>query len=196
MKILFLIFLLNISYCFCDLDSKIDQADQKVGKLYRYDRCVMEAFDNFILTLKTIDQKQKNFPSQKLLEALIFAAENHKKDKDQSKSPLIINLINLLNTLYHQGNVRSANVLIASLLKQAPEDEIEALFGSRVYSTVKELKNEKDICLMSMDAQLITLSEVVDKGKIEEDIDREKLLSSFSGVNESLEKKLCSIIDN
>lgn len=190
MKNLFLFFLLNVSYLFCNLDFQLAQADQKVGKLYQYDLSVMEAFDKFSATLQAIAKKDPSFPTQKLLDAFVFAAEKHKNDADQNKLPIIIKLTTICNTLYHEGKIHSPNILIASLLKDTKNNQdVEILFGSRVQSIIKEVNTEKDLSNMSMDGQLISLSQKIHE-RSSSKLDEGKSCISYSWINENLNNKL------
>lgn len=117
---------------------------------------------------------------QALLAATSFAAKKHQGQvrKDTAATPYIIHPMGVARSLWEEGGVRSANVLVAALLHDTLEDtkttaeEIESLFGPRVRATVEELTNDPNLTTeqnkerqvshaheMSLNAQLVKLSD-------------------------------------
>lgn len=88
-----------------------------------------------------------------LVEGIYFAAEKHRGQcrKNAAKTPYIVHPIGVAELLWHVGEVRDRDVLLAGILHDvledthATEDEIGALFGNRVLSIVKEVTNDPSV---------------------------------------------------
>lgn len=117
---------------------------------------------------------------ERLLKAVEYSAEKHlgQVRKDAEKTPYIIHPIGVSELLWDLGNIRSVNVLTASLLHDtledtdATEEEINELFGERVLYTVQEVTNDPSLSSgenkqrqvdhapsMSLDGQLVKLAD-------------------------------------
>jgi len=161
----------------------------------------------------------------RLLLAVEFAAEKHQGQirKDADATPYIIHPIGVARLLWEIGEIRSVNVLTAALLHDTLEDtdatqeEIEALFGSRVLYTVEEVTNDPLLdslenkrrqvdhaSSMSLDGQLVKLADRLYNVRdlespppswSQEKIDHyhewgQKLLEALRGTNQRLEDAL------
>jgi GTP diphosphokinase / guanosine-3',5'-bis(diphosphate) 3'-diphosphatase len=86
-----------------------------------------------------------------LLKALRFSAAKHRdqRRKDIPQSPYINHPIEVIETLWHAGNVRDTAVLLAAILHDTIEDtqttseELESLFGPEVLGIVLECTDDK-----------------------------------------------------
>ena len=89
----------------------------------------------------------------KLLSALKFASEKHKKQKrkDAEQSPYINHPIRVAEILWNLGDVRDIDIIIASLLHDTVEDtdtrieEIKNMFGDKVALYVSEVTDDKSL---------------------------------------------------
>jgi guanosine-3',5'-bis(diphosphate) 3'-pyrophosphohydrolase len=90
---------------------------------------------------------------QRLLDAILFAAERHKNQrrKDHEASPYINHPLALARLLAVDGGVTDVEVLMAAVLHDTIEDtettadEIRARFGSRVTEIVLEVTDDKSL---------------------------------------------------
>ena len=88
-----------------------------------------------------------------LLKALRYSAEKHsnQRRKDARASPYINHPIQVAEILWHLGNVRDLNLLLASILHDTIEDtdakpeEIRAQFGEDVLALVLEVTDDKSL---------------------------------------------------
>lgn len=88
-----------------------------------------------------------------VLKALRFAARKHRdqRRKDREASPYVNHLIDVTHILWHQGNVRDEDTLVAAILHDTLEDthteakEIEGTFGKQVRKYVEEVTDDKSL---------------------------------------------------
>jgi guanosine-3',5'-bis(diphosphate) 3'-pyrophosphohydrolase len=89
----------------------------------------------------------------RLLEAVAFAERRHRGQsrKDAARSPYIGHPIAVARVLATVGGVRDPEMLMAAILHDTVEDtdttfaELEARFGERVTSLVRELTDDKSL---------------------------------------------------
>ena len=87
------------------------------------------------------------------MRALRFAADKHQnqKRKGRDRLPYVNHLIHVTDTLWHVGDVRDLPTLLGALLHDTLEDtdtapgEIEAVFGAKVLSIVREVTDDKTL---------------------------------------------------
>ena len=109
---------------------------------------VLEALDKALRswTALSIDS---DFPLERLLFALEFAAEKHQNQtrKNPERTPYIIHPLGVTNITLELGGITDPNALIAALLHDTLEDtdttpvEIEEKFGAQVLALVQDLTN-------------------------------------------------------
>lgn len=125
-------------------------------------------------------RENPSFEQNKLLLALEYANKMHagQTRRDLAATPYIIHPLQVCSNLWHIGQVRNANILMAALLHDTLEDtkataeELEKLFGTRVCITVQEVTNDPalnseqnkqrqidHISFMSQDARLVKLAD-------------------------------------
>ena len=176
-KILIISFLCFGSYSFADINST-----RVVLSSYCSDNSrVLELYDRVAKSWSEYEEHHKgHWDLERLLKAVEYAAKKHEGQvrKDAEKTPYIIHPIGVAELLWDVGNIRSVNVLTSALLHDtledtdATEEKIEALFGSRVLYTVKEVTNDPTISsqenkqrqvnhapTMSLDGQLVKLAD-------------------------------------
>ncbi len=221
------VFLLG-SYSFADVHSTREVLSSQSSDNEK----VLEVYDRVAQSWSEYQQSHKGqWDFEKLLKAVEFAAEKHEGQvrKDAEKTPYIIHPIGVAELVWDVGDIRSVNVLVSALLHDtledtnATEEEIEALFGSRVLYTVEEVTNDPDLSsqenkerqvahapTMSLDGQLVKLADrlhnVRDLGSpppswSEEQVDGyygwgAKLLAVLRGTNQGLEGALEELIDS
>jgi len=92
-------------------------------------------------------------PTGLLLKAVHFAADKHRaqRRKDAARSPYVDHPIEVAQLLWEVGGVRTASVIVASLLHDTIEDtdttgkELGDLFGPEILSLVLELTDDKSL---------------------------------------------------
>ena len=85
------------------------------------------------------------------IRALRFATDKHQtqKRKGRDRLPYVNHLIHVTDILWHVGGVRDVPTLLAALLHDTLEDtettpgEIEAVFGAKILSIVREVTDDK-----------------------------------------------------
>jgi guanosine-3',5'-bis(diphosphate) 3'-pyrophosphohydrolase len=90
---------------------------------------------------------------QRLLDAVLFAAERHKNQrrKDHEASPYINHPLSLARLLAVDGGISDVQVLMAAVLHDTIEDtkttaeELRAKFGDRVTEIVLEVTDDKSL---------------------------------------------------
>lgn len=150
---------------------------------------LQEHSENHFITLQEYDvlttywlqyHKETNglFNLSLVLEAVKFSARKHEGQYRDGGAPYIVHPLGVCQILWEKGGIRSANVLIASLLHDTIEDtettseEVEQLFGKRVRITVEEVTNDPNLSskenkqrqvdhapYMSLDAQLVKIAD-------------------------------------
>lgn len=200
-----LLFLLFQAFCFASdsLDDYIfETAPSKLGKLYKYEKKLMSTYDKEVANWSKYAKQNPLFNLKALIEALVYSAERQKDShlQDVDKTPSIFYSFELCKILWEEGEVRSTNVLIASLLYPQVDPYIQQQFGKRVYQTVEELSVE-DVKHLSLDGQYLLLADLIYKLRnIESNKDvalTNKALESLKklhGVSPALEKILLELI--
>ena len=149
-KIFITIFLCCCSFAFADVKS----TRKALSHYCTNNPKTLKKYDQ-ITKSWTAYEKQKNgeWDLEKLLKAVEYAAEKHETQirKDAQKTPYIIHPIGVTQLLWDIGNIHDIDILAAGLLHDTLEDtdaseaEIQALFGKRVLSIVKEVTNDPNL---------------------------------------------------
>ncbi len=191
---------------------------------------VLETYDRVAASWEAFAQEHEGeWNIDKLLLAVEYAAQKHKGQvrKDALQTPYIIHPLGVAELAWNPGGVRSVNVLTAALLHDTLEDtdatpnEIEALFGKRVLTTVQEVSNDPNLSTqenkqrqidhaptLSLNGQIVKLADRTYNVRdlffpppswTQEQVNGyilwgEKLLKALRGTNQGLENRLEKMI--
>lgn len=138
------------------ISDHIHQARMTVKKYCHENPAVMEEFDLFSETLKSVFESGEGITEKdvhRIIDAVVFASNKHQLQIRRSveKTPYIIHPIAIAHSLIVIGHVRDADILIAAVLHGTVEDtkttfeEIQGQFGDRVTGIVREVTDDKSL---------------------------------------------------
>lgn len=131
----------------------LDQSRKLICGLTNNNAKILDQYDVFAQNLDDACKENKISEEslEKIIKALNFAAEKHKKQtrKDAAQTPYIIHPIGVANNVLAIGKVYDTEIIMSALLHDTVEDtdttyeEIRQNFGGTIESYVREVSDDK-----------------------------------------------------